>query len=73
MKITLMYDIIGSYPYEINLEDYFDEKEYGKPWEELTKEEKDEFLFDLGIDLRYEAEKELGDWSLGEMEDWEES
>ncbi len=73
MKITLMYNIIGNYPYEINLEDYFDEEEYGKPWEELTKEEKDEFLFDLGLDLHYDAEREFSDWNLGEMEDWEES
>lgn len=72
MKITLMYDIVGSYPYEIDLEDYFDEEEYGKPWEELAKEEKDEFLFDLGDKLQYDAEREFGDWSLGEMEDWEE-
>ena len=71
MKINLMYDIIGCYPYEIDLEDYFNEEEYGKPWEELTEEEKDEFLFDLGSDLQLEAEKEFSEWSLGEMEDWE--
>ena len=72
MKINLMYDIVGSYPYEIELEDYFDEEEYGKPWEELTEDEKNEFLFDLGCQLQPAAEKELSDWSLGEMEDWEE-
>ena len=71
-KITLMYDIVGSYPYEIDLEDYFDEEEYGKPWEELTDEEKDNFLYKLGYELQYKAEKEFGDWNLGEMEDWEE-
>ncbi len=69
-KITLMYDIVGSYPYEIDLEDYFDEEEYRKPWEELTNEEKDKFLYRLGDELQYDAEKEFGDWSLGEMEDW---
>ncbi len=68
-----MYDIIGSYPYEIELEDYFDEEEYGKPWEELTKEEKDKFLYSLGDELHREAERDFGDWSLGEMEYWEES
>lgn len=72
MKINLMYDIIGSYPYEIELEDYFDEEEYGKPWKELTQKEKDNFLYDLGWELHYQAEKELSDWSLGEIEDWEE-
>jgi hypothetical protein len=72
MKINLMYDIVGSYPYEIDLEDYVDEEEYGKPWEELTVEEKNIFLFDLGSKLQNEAEREFGDWSLGEMEDWEE-
>lgn len=71
MKINLMYDIVGSYPYEIELEDYFDEEEYGKSWEEMTYEERDAFLFDLSIRLHGKAEKELGDWSLGEMEDWE--
>jgi hypothetical protein len=72
MKINLMYDIVGSYPYEIELKDYFDEEEYGKSWEELTKEEKDDFLFNLGDELQYKAEREFGDWSLGVMEDWEE-
>ena len=71
MKVNLMYDIVGTYPYEIELEDYFDEEEYGKSQDELTYEERDDFLSDLGIKLRYEAERELGDWSLGEMEDWE--
>ena len=72
MKINLMYDIVGSYPYTIDLEDYFDEEEYGKPWEELTEEEKNTFLFDLGGQLRVAAEREFSDWSLGDMEDWEE-
>lgn len=72
MKINLMYDIVGTYPYTIDLEDYFDEEEYGKPWEELTEIEKESFLYDLGHQLHYDAERELGDWSLGEMEDWEE-
>ena len=72
MKINLMYDIVGSYPYEIELEDYFDEEEYGKPWKELTKEEKDKFLYDLGMNLQHQAEREFNDWSLGDMEDWEE-
>ena len=72
MKINLMYDIVGSYPYTIDLEDYFSEEEYGKPWEELTEEEKNTFLFDLGGQLRVAAEREFSDWSLGDMEDWEE-
>lgn len=72
MTISLMYDIIGSYPYTIDLEDYFDEDEYGKPWEELTKEEKDDFLYDLSCQLHPYAERELSDWSLGDMESWEE-
>ena len=73
MKISLMYEIVGSYPYTIELEDYFDEEEYGKPWEELTEDEKNEFLFDLGCKLQLAAERELSDWSLGDMEDWEEA
>lgn len=73
MKISLIYNIVGSYPYEIELYDYFDEEEYGKPWEELTDDEKNEFLYDLGVKLQYQAEREFADWSLGEMEDWEES
>ena len=72
MKISLMYEIVGSYPYEIELEDYFDEEEYGKSWEELTNEEKDEFLHGLGDELQYDAEREFNDYSLGVMEDWEE-
>lgn len=72
MKINLMYDIVGTYPYTIDLEDYFNEDDYGKPWEELTEDEKNEFLFDLGCQLQLAAERELSDWSLGDMEDWEE-
>lgn len=72
MRVSLFYDIVGSYPYEIEIEEYFDEEEYGKPWEELTKAEKDDFLRDLGAELQYEAEREFGDWSLGGMEYWEE-
>lgn len=72
MRVSLFYDIVGSYPYEIETEEYFDEEEYGKPWEELTHEEKDDFLRDLGAELQHEAEREFGDWSLGDMEDWEE-
>ena len=67
MKINLMYEVIGSFPYEIDLEDYIDKEE----WEEMTYEERDAFLFDLSIRLHSKAERELGDWSLGEMEDWE--
>lgn len=72
MKISLMYEIIGSYPYTIDLEDYFDEEEYGKPWEELTEIEKEGFLYDLSHQLHCDAEREFSDWSLGDMEYWEE-
>lgn len=68
-----MYGIVGSYPYTIDLEDYFDEEKYGKSWEELTEEEKSDFLFDLGNQLQEAAEREFSDWSLSSMEDWEEA
>lgn len=68
-----MYGIVGSYPYTIDLEDYFDEEEYGKSWEELTEEEKSDFLFGLGNQLQEAAEREFSDWSLSSMEDWEEA
>lgn len=68
MKIDLLYDIIGSYSYTIDLEDYIDKDE----WEEMTDEEQSAFVFDLGERLRQEAERDCYDYSLGEMEDWEE-
>ena len=73
MKITLMYPIIANYRYDIILEDYFNKEEYGKSWEELTTEEKNKFLFNLGYELHEEAEKESPTWNLGEMEYWLES
>ena len=73
MKINLMYGIVGSYPYTIDLENYFDEEKYGKSWEELTEEEKSDFLFDLGNQLQGDAEREFSEWSLSSMEDWEEA
>ena len=66
MKITFNYDIIGSYPYTVDLEDYIEEEE----WEKMTEEEQDDFMFDLGYKLQYDAERECSDWSLGEMENY---
>ena len=66
MKINLLYSIITDYRYTIDVDEYFDEEEYGKPWEELTEDEKADFLYEIGIDLMSTAENDCSEYSLGE-------
>ena len=71
-SVDIKYAIVGSYSYRVDLDEYTDDilDEYGKPWEELTDDEKDEFMYELGNELYQTAEAE-SDYSLGEIESWE--
>lgn len=72
MKVDILYEVVGSYPLEVDLDGYEDDilDEYGKPWEELSDDEKDEFLYDLGHELYQRAESE-SEYSLGSIEGWD--
>jgi hypothetical protein len=71
MKVDILYEVVGSYPFEVDLDEYEDDilDEYEKPWEELSDSEKDEFLCNLGYDLYNAAESESY-YSLGQIEGW---
>jgi len=72
MTVDILYEVVGSYPHTVDLDEYEDEifEKYEKPWEELSDNEKDEFLYDLGHELYQVAESE-SEYSLGKIEGWE--
>lgn len=59
-EINIMYRIASSYSYPVDLDEYKQDilDRYEKPWGELTKDEKDEFIYDLGIELAETVEEE---------------
>ena len=71
-SVDILYEVIGSFPYTVDLDKYEDDilDRYGKPWEELSDSEKDDFIYDLGYELYQTAEAE-SDYSLGEVESWQ--
>lgn len=71
-SVDIKYAIVGSYNYTVDLDEYADDilDKYGKPWEELTDDEKDEFMLELGYELHQTAEAE-SDYSLAEVECWQ--
>ena len=71
-SVNIRYSIVGSYCYTVDLDEYADDilDEYEKPWEELSDDEKDEFMLELGYQLYQTAEAE-SEYSLGEVESWE--
>jgi hypothetical protein len=71
MEVEILYEIVGSYHHTVNLDEYADDilDEYGKPWEELSDDEKNEFMLELGHQLYHTAEAE-SDYSLGAVEAW---
>jgi hypothetical protein len=72
MIVDILYEVVGSYPHTVDLDEYEDDilEKYGKPWEELSDSEKDEFIYDLGHELYQVAESE-SEYSLGQVESWE--
>lgn len=71
-SVNISYAIVGSYSYTVDLDEYADDilNEYEKPWEELSDDEKDEFMLELGYQLYQTAEAE-SEYSLAEVESWE--
>ena len=71
MKIDILYDVVGSYPFTVDLDEYEDDilDKYGRPWEELSDSEKDDFIYDLSYELYQTAEAE-SEYSLGQVDGW---
>ena len=71
-EINIVYSLAGSYRYPVDLDEYEEDilDTYGKPWEELTKGEKLEFVYELGIELFETAEAE-SDYPLEAVESYE--
>lgn len=65
-QLELGFEIISNFFFTIDTDDYIEPEE----WENMTKEEKSEWIKDHEFDFQREAERESGD-SLGILERWE--
>lgn len=72
MKVDILYEVVGNFPLEVDLDEYEDDilDRYEKPWEELSDSEKDEFILDLAYELYQTAECE-SDYSIGGIDGWD--
>lgn len=64
-QLELGFEIVSNYFTTIDTDDYIEPEE----WENMTKEEKSEWIKDHEFDFQMEAERESGD-SLGNLEQW---
>ena len=64
-KLELGFEIVSNFFFEIDTDDYIDSEE----WENMTKEEKSEWVKDHECELQMDAERESSD-SLGVLEQW---
>ena len=63
-QIKIGYDVIGTHYHTIDTDDYLDEDEV--QWEDMTDEEKEDFVREVGADVSWEAENNC-DFSLGSV------
>lgn len=61
-RIEIGYDVIGTHYYSIDTDDYLGEDDV--QWEDMTDEEKEDFVREVGTDVSWEAENDC-DFSLG--------
>lgn len=61
-RIEIGYDVVGTHYYSIDTDDYLGEDDV--QWEDMTDEEKEDFVRDVGADVYWEAENDC-DFSLG--------
>jgi hypothetical protein len=66
-QIEIGYDVVGTYYHTIDTDDYLDEDEI--KWEDMTDEEKENFVKEVALDASWEAERD-SDYSLGSPCDW---
>ena len=72
-SIHIGYDIIGTEYVDVDLDDWTDEiqDEYGRPWDELTDEEKHNFVYNFMVpEYQDEAERQC-DYSIGDCFSWQ--
>ena len=62
-QIEIGYDVIGTHYYTVETDDYLDE-DSPKKWEDMTDEEKEDFVREVGMDVSREAEHDC-DYGLG--------
>ena len=62
-QIEIGYDVIGTHYYTIDTDDYLDED---VKWEDMTDEEKEDFVREVGADVSWEAENDC-DVGLGSV------
>lgn len=65
-QLELGFEIVSNFYFTIDTDDYIEPEE----WENMTKEEKSEWIKDHEFGFQMEAERESGD-SLGNLEQWE--
>ena len=64
-EVTLNFEVIGSYPVTIDVDDYFNEDDN---WDEMTEEEKVNFVMgNLEEEGFYEASRDC-EFSIGQLE-----
>ena len=67
-RIEIRYDVVGTYYHSIDTDDYLWDED--TPWEEMTDEEKEDFVREVALDVSWEAERD-SDYSLGSLCSWE--
>lgn len=68
-RIEIGYDVVGTYYHSIDTDDYLCDED--TPWEEMTEEEKENFVREVAIDVSWEAERDIDEYSLGSLCSWE--
>jgi len=64
-QVELGFEIVSNFFTTIDTDDYIDSEE----WENMTKEEKSEWIRDHEVEFQMDAERESSD-SLGPLEQW---
>ena len=64
-KVELGFEIVSNFFTTIDTDDYIDSEE----WENMTTEEKSEWIKDHECELQMDAERESSE-SLGDLEQW---
>ena len=66
-QIEIGYDVIGTHYYTVDTDDYLDEDDL--KWEDMTDEEKEDFVREVGLNVSWEAERDC-DYGLGPLCSW---
>lgn len=64
-EITLNFEVIGSYPVTFDVDDYLTEDDN---WDEMTEDEKIDFIIDNFEDKAFHKAERNCEWSIGSLE-----